>query len=247
MSTAVAERQSISEIAEQAMIQGDLARLTTEQRVSFYNSVCESCGLNPLTQPFAYITLNGKLTLYAKRDATDQLRKLHGVSVRIAKQQTIDGVHVVTATATDKTGRTDESTGAVSIGGLKGDALANALMKAETKAKRRLTLSICGLGLLDETELETIPNVQQIATPRPALNGKNDKPPGNLTDDRLKAGYDAALQGSQALQTWWKSLGKSTTPELKAKLDKTLKAIAKEIDESGDAYEPPTFESVVAE
>jgi len=27
-------------------------------------------------------------------------------------------------------------------------------MKAETKAKRRVTLSICGLGMLDETEVE---------------------------------------------------------------------------------------------
>lgn len=34
------------------------------------------------------------------------------------------------------------------------EALANALMKAETKAKRRVTLSIAGLGLLDESELE---------------------------------------------------------------------------------------------
>lgn len=29
-------------------------------------------------------------------------------------------------------------------------------MKAITKAKRRVTLSICGLGMLDESELETI-------------------------------------------------------------------------------------------
>jgi hypothetical protein len=54
-------------------------------------------------------------------------------------------------------GRTDESTGAVPIKGVHGEALANAFLKAETKAKRRVTLSICGLGLLDETELETIP------------------------------------------------------------------------------------------
>src|SRR6516162_3098534 len=53
-------------------------------------------------------------------------------------------------------GRIDTSIGAVSIGGLKGDNKCNALMKAETKAKRRLTLSICGLGMLDETEIETV-------------------------------------------------------------------------------------------
>jgi hypothetical protein len=41
---------------------------------------------------------------------------------------------------------------AVAIGALKGDALANAPMKAETKSKRRVTLSLAGLGWLDETE-----------------------------------------------------------------------------------------------
>jgi hypothetical protein len=33
-------------------------------------------------------------------------------------------------------------------------------MKATTKAKRRATLSICGLGWLDETEVETIPHAR---------------------------------------------------------------------------------------
>jgi len=41
-----------------------------------------------------------------------------------------------------------------------GEALANALMKASTKAKRRLTLSLCGLGFLDETEVGTIPGAR---------------------------------------------------------------------------------------
>src|SRR5262245_20253745 len=68
----------------------------------------------------------------------------------------IDDIYVVTAQATLPSGRQDESIGAVTIGGKKGDDKCNALMKAETKAKRRVTLSICGLGMLDETELETI-------------------------------------------------------------------------------------------
>jgi hypothetical protein len=49
-------------------------------------------------------------------------------------------------------------------------------MKAETKAKRRVTLSICGLGLLDETEVETVPKpVMDVSTgeelPPPAPEG----------------------------------------------------------------------------
>ena len=53
---------------EQVLIGGDLSALSEEQRLMYYNQVCESLSLNPLTKPFDYIKLNGKLTLYAKRD-----------------------------------------------------------------------------------------------------------------------------------------------------------------------------------
>ena len=138
------------------LLSGDLSRLTPEEKITYYNDVCNSVGLNPLTKPLEYITLNGKLTLYAKRDATEQLRKIHQVSITRVFNQTVNDVFIVTAEAEDRTGRRDSSTGAVAIGNLKGDSLANALMKAETKAKRRVTLSICGLGMLDETEIESI-------------------------------------------------------------------------------------------
>lgn len=149
-----------SSAIEAALIRGDLSKLSSDEKLSYYKKVCESMGLNPLTQPFAYIVLNGKETLYAKRDATDQLRKVHKISINITARETIEGVYIVTARARDGSGREDESTGAVSINLLKGDALANAFLKAETKAKRRVTLSICGLGLLDETEVETIPTAK---------------------------------------------------------------------------------------
>jgi hypothetical protein len=155
--------KSTSAIAkiEEVLINGDLASLSSDERVSYYKNVCETIGLNPLTKPFDYIKLNGKLTLYARKDATDQLRNIHKVSVQITSRESIEGVYVVTARAKLPDGREDESTGAVTIGGLKGESLANAFMKAETKAKRRVTLSICGLGLLDETEVESIENAEK--------------------------------------------------------------------------------------
>lgn len=156
--TALASRQQHPTAAaiEAVLVKGDLSQLSEDQRLSHYKNVCESLGLNPLTQPFDYIKLNGKLILYAKRDAAEQLRKIHGVSITSMKADRFDDVYVVTVQAQDKSGRTDMSTGAVSLGTLKGEPLANALLKAETKAKRRVTLSICGLGMLDETEVETI-------------------------------------------------------------------------------------------
>lgn len=147
---------NISAQLEQVLISGDLASLSPAERVSYASAVCKSLGLNPLTKPFEYIKLNGKLVLYAKRDAADQLRRLHEVSIKITAREVLNEVYVVTAQASTPDGRTDESTGAVAIGGLKGEALANAYLKCETKAKRRVTLSICGLGLLDETEVESV-------------------------------------------------------------------------------------------
>jgi len=142
---------------ERALILGDLAGLKQDERLNYYKAVCESVGLNPLTKPFDYITLNGKMVLYATRACTDQLRKIHGVSVLELKKEWQEGVLSVVCKVSDKSGRTDVATGALVVLNLKGNDLANALMKAETKAKRRATLSICGLGVLDETEIETIP------------------------------------------------------------------------------------------
>lgn len=146
---------------EDVIITGDLSGLTSEQRVTYVNRVCESLGLNPLTNPFEYIKFRGGgLKLYAKKDCTEQLRKIHGVSIMNIQTDNSNGVYVAKAMAKDKAGRTDIATGAVDIANLKGDDLANGVMKAETKAKRRVTLSICGLGMLDESEIETIPNTE---------------------------------------------------------------------------------------
>src|SRR5439155_5624179 len=107
-------------------------------------------------KPFEYLLLNGKLTLYVRRDCTDQLRKVHGVSITSLKREVSANTCIVEAEVRDATGRTDAATGVVSVRGLADLDFANALMRCETKAKRRATLSICGLGMLDESELDTV-------------------------------------------------------------------------------------------
>jgi len=153
--------QTQSNIIESVVIGGDLSRLTAEQRVSYYKAVCESLGLNPLTRPFDYITLNGKLTLYARKDAADQLRRLHGVSIDDVEITEVGDTYSVKVKGHDKTGRSDVEIGVVSKKDMQGNS-ANVQMKAVTKAKRRLTLSLCGLGMLDETEIETIRDAQPV-------------------------------------------------------------------------------------
>jgi hypothetical protein len=186
------QTQSSAEIIERVLLVGDLAELKPQERVNYYRAVCESLGLNPFTRPFEYIKLNGKLVLYARRDCTDQLRRLHRISVTISSRERLDETYIVTARATDSDGRTDEAIGAVSLKGASGEMLANLLMKAETKAKRRATLSLVGLGWLDETEVETIADARpavvdaqtgeiENSPPSPLPSSANAKHPSDWT------------------------------------------------------------------
>ena len=181
MSTAIATVQPLGAEIEKVLIGGDLAPLTPEQRLSYYNRICESLGLNPLTKPFAYITLNSKMQLYALKDCTEQLRKIHGVSITSVDPKQIGDLLVVVAAAQDREGRIDSSTGAVNVKGVSGENLANAMMKCETKAKRRVTLSLCGLGMLDETEIDTLKE-----------QGVASEPTGNKWEAPAKSAEPAA-------------------------------------------------------
>lgn len=158
---ATVDREQLSHAIEAALATGDLSKLSTDDRIRWYRRRCAIAKLDASTRPFEYITLQGKLTLYATKSCTDQLNGIHGISHTSIDRETVDGVHVVTVTATTKSGRTTADVGAVPIQGLKGAELANAFMKAVTKAKRRATLSLCGLGdMPDETELETIADIR---------------------------------------------------------------------------------------
>lgn len=186
---------------ERVLIGGDLAKLTPEQRVQYYKQVCESVGLNPMTKPFDYLNLNGKTVLYANRNCSDQLRSIKGVSIFKVDEQEIDGLYIVTVYAQTKDGRQDADKGAVNIANLKGESRANAILKAVTKAKRRVTLSICGLGWLDETEVETIPGAYRVVDtgeglePVPSKEAQDAYLKGRLEDIHKKnSGVPAAVR-----------------------------------------------------
>ena len=162
MENRLSNKNTIDDAAlEQVIIGGDLSKLSPSQRVQYYRIVCESLGLNPLTKPFDYIVLNGKLTLYAKKDCTDQLRSLKSVSIDDVDLKEVGDNFIVKVKGHDASGRSDVEIGVVRKSDMQGNT-ANAQMKAVTKAKRRLTLSLCGLGWLDETEVETIPDAKPV-------------------------------------------------------------------------------------
>lgn len=208
-------------MVEKVVVQGDLAALSPQERLAYYKQVCESVGLNPLTRPFEYIKLNNKLTLYAKRDATDQLRAIKGVSIKITAREKVDDLYIVTAQATDKGGRTDEAVGAVNLAGLKGEYAANAIMKAETKAKRRVTLSIAGLGFLDETEVASIPDAGVIRVNQDTgeIAHESAQPPSLLREEAKNKVHDETLTAIEnndatALRQAWVGFSSDEQAEL---------------------------------
>ncbi len=201
--------QTIGTKVENVLINGDLKTLSPEERVSYYNRVCESLGLNTLTRPLEYVTLNGKLTLYARKDAADQLRKIHSVSIDNVTVLQVGELYVVTVNGSCGN-RKDSATGVINIKGLSGEALANAMMKAETKAKRRLTLSICGLGLLDETEVEDAQNTMAQEKVVESAKRFEEPPPPQITESSPQGEEHIAVKtayGEREKQQQLKSMG----------------------------------------
>lgn len=107
---------------------------------------------------------------YCSRQTTVELGRLHNISCQQIKES-IDGYKAVyTYRAIDNaTGRFVEAVGACSFTAwgknLEGEALTNKIMHAETKAKRRATLEICGLAFLDDTEVEDMVDTTRIELP----------------------------------------------------------------------------------
>lgn len=180
MANEVAEIKTTKNLAE-VFVSNNLASLNDQEKSSYYMRVCDSVGLNPSTRPFEFVNIKGKVVLYATKGCTDQLRKIHGVSIETVSKEVKGDVFVVEVKATDSTGRVDFDLGVVTIAGLKGDEFGNAIMKAITKAKRRVTMSICGLGMLDETEIETIPNAAKLPPmlTLPKVANKVEEPVGD--------------------------------------------------------------------
>ena len=144
-------------IISSLVINGDLKRLTPEQKVAYYNYRCQQAGLDPSAKPFDLLTLNNKEILYANAGCSQQLTSIHGLSHQITGRELTDGIYCVFCRVTGPDGRSTENMGAVPVENLKGEMKSNAMLKATTKAIRRSVLAHMGLGMMDEAEVETIP------------------------------------------------------------------------------------------
>lgn len=161
-----------AKLAESLVMRGDISGMSPRERVQYYLHTCAELGLNPNAQPFAFLKLNGKEVMYPTRGATDQLARIHGVNREIIdgpKLMDLGGAKLLFAAcrATLTSGRVETATAAVPLPS-GGEAIANAVMKVETKARRRATLAILGLALLDESEMDTIPAAAKVHVAAPS-------------------------------------------------------------------------------
>lgn len=222
-------------IIESLVLQGDISKMDSKQRVDYYKNFCESLGLNPLTQPFQIIKFQGKETLYAKKDATEQLRKIYGVSVVDMTESTVNEVYIVKCKVQDKNGRYDMATGAVNIKGLSGENLANAIMKAETKSKRRATLSICGLGMLDESEVDSIGHYETVPL-KVEDKPKQEVKPASKPERRNYTEETKDFNSLKQLSTYYESLTDKEKTEAEGVLKERKDEILQKKKEASDKY-----------
>lgn len=136
----------------------DLERLSEEQRQEYYLAACEYMQVPPELNVLAFHWMDHgdgarNLVLYAKKGATDIIRKNLGISVIDLKKEVGNGEVTWVAKGQNKEGRTEMSSGSKSVEGLRGRELESAVMWAQTKALRRMTLQFVGGGILDETEI----------------------------------------------------------------------------------------------
>jgi len=166
---------------EKIILNGDLSGLAPAELVQYYKAFCQRVGLDPVTKPFDIIVMKGgKKVLYATRGATAQLSKVHKITHNITDRSLIGDVYVVTCRSSTPDGRFSDSTGAVPVVGLRGEDLANAYMKAETKSKRRSVLDLMGLGITDDSEVDSIPCATRM-NPAPVSAPQQTLPPSTPT------------------------------------------------------------------
>ena len=146
------------------LARGNIASLSEADRTRYILALCDALGLDPRFKPIDLIPgQGGALVPYLNRGATDALArrdKVQRITVVQPKVVAIGSVECVlcVSRATMPDGRYEER---VATSLLRDHA--NAFMKVETKAYRRATIAVLGIGMLDESELDGIRGADAIA------------------------------------------------------------------------------------
>lgn len=180
----------------------DLEDMNENQRQDYVKAVCQHLGVPDnlnLVRLTYYDEGDGprRLVCYAKRGATEIVRDRLGINVIGLDSKEVGGSIVFTATGKNNTGRQEMSTGSKYIKDLVGRPLDDAIMTAQTRAVRRMTLQFTGTGILDESEVnpnETVElkNTTQTVVPPAPTVAPSTEPGKDITESEAEAknGHD---------------------------------------------------------
>jgi hypothetical protein len=213
------DREQAETALQQILATGDLAPLEPPQRVAYYLTLTRSLSLNPLSRPFDWLVLDGRLVLYPNKSCAEQLRRLHQISVRKVRAEPLGELFVVEVEGRTPDGRTDYATKYVPLTvwnqregrhvRLNSRELANAYAKAETGAKRRLVLSMVGLS--------TVPDLDDVANARTVIVDGRGNVVDTPSDEQKALAADpkmAAMLGEPTYETTAAEAGLDTEPEV---------------------------------
>lgn len=191
------DNETQARVIDSLVLRGDISLLNPQDRARYYIEYCQQLGLNPASNPLAILKLNGKEVLYPTRGATDQLAAIHRLNREVIEGPELRKFGNVEllyckVRVSHPNGRVETA-----LATLPGRVDDNALMKLETKAKRRGTLSILGLGLLDETEIESIPASAKELAPQVDVRVVETQPTPSLVEK-----YREALQAMSGASMW---------------------------------------------
>jgi hypothetical protein len=208
--SAVAVRDPVgTSIAERLVVNNDLSRLNPQERLQWYQAKCRIYGLDWRLAPFDYLALKTGLKLYLNALGADMLRKSQKISITEAHWEFIEALCVATVVGQTPDGRVDREIGVVSLRGVPPDGLADLPMKALTKAKRRLVISMGAMGTDEDIEMGNPPahlipakELHEPEPPAPAADAEGAAPAVNetwmvhhrLTDDQQEALFNAAVE-----------------------------------------------------
>lgn len=202
---------------ERFLVDNDASQLAgnAQTRALYYLEMCRRYEVDPFTQPFDWIPgADGKgLTLYPNKEFAAQRRKKSGISCVVvasgvmgpANGQPGPEVYYVRMKGITTDGREDEEIGVVPFTDAMGRPIdpmskANAMKRAYTQAKRRVTLSLEGCGAdepakeYDNRDRDQGPSQPRVLTP-PTRARAGQKAP------ELPAAASGAPEGSQGPST----------------------------------------------
>jgi len=136
------------------MVYNGLDSLTKEEKVKLIEMICNEYDLNAALGHIQVIKKSNRNILYITKSGANHLMFKNQLSSEITNTAMASNILSFRVRVyNDK--RSVENVGVMHYwDGIKSDELSNRIMACHTKAVRRAVIAFCGLGVLDETELD---------------------------------------------------------------------------------------------